>query len=119
MSLPIQDPSLGVTVLRYIINISVDGRRHVITATHILLEVHVLYLPPSLSPLLIHSLTLSLPPSSPSQDTLEEASALLKEIEARDSRQVPQVTSDNKQHSETSDELSSNTQQSNLDRLEG
>ena len=62
----------------------------------------------------------SLPPSLiPSQDTLEEASALLKEIEARDSRQAPQATSDNKQPSETSDELSSNTQQSNLDRLEG
>ena len=65
------------------------------------------------------SLPHSLPPSSSSQDTLEEASALLKEIEARDSRQVPQATSDNKQPSETSDELSSNTQQSNLDRLEG
>ena len=53
-------------------------------------------------------------------DTLEEASALLKAIEARDSRQAPQVsgTTDIKQSSETSDELSSNTQ-SKLDRLEG
>ena len=53
------------------------------------------------------------------QDTLEEASALLKEIEARDSRQVPQSTgtSDSKQSSETSSDT--NTQQSNLDRLEG
>ena len=53
------------------------------------------------------------------QDTLEEASALLKEIEARDSRQTSHSSVDSKHSTETSSELSSNTQQSNMDRLEG
>ena len=62
---------------------------------------------------------LSPPPLSLSQDTLEEASALLKEIEARDSRQAAHSSGDSKHSSENSSELSSNTQHSNMDRLEG
>ena len=62
-------------------------------------------------PTLLPSLPLSL------QGTLEEASAPLKEIEARDSHQISSQTStDNKQQScDTSNELSSNSQ----DCLEG
>ena len=57
----------------------------------------------------------------PSQDTLEEANALLNELEARDSRQTPQVvgSSDKNQTSENNSMEQNTSNQSNLDRIEG
>ena len=55
------------------------------------------------------------------QDTLEEANALLNELEARDSRQAAQVTgsSDKNQTSENNSMEQNTSNQSNLDRIEG
>ena len=56
------------------------------------------------------------------QDTLEEANALLNELEARDARQAPQVTgssSSDKTQTYENSSMESNTNQSSLDRIEG
>ena len=57
------------------------------------------------------------------QDTLEEANALLNELEARDSRQAPQVVGsvpDKNQVYENNNSMEPTTSnQSNLDRIEG
>ncbi len=71
------------------------------------------------------SLTLSLSCPLALQDTLEEANALLDELEARDSRQAPQITERSGTGSETVDknqtgennmESTGGSSQSNLDR---
>ena len=112
----IQDHLLEVTVHRYTLLHKIGVYIELISYVYMyglhkiglyVLDIScIIYLPPP-----------SFSPSLSLQDTLEEASALLKEIEARDSRQISSQTStDNKQQScDTSNEPSSNSQ----DRLEG